>query len=124
MQRLNGIIKELTEQNVKLLNAEELLRKDTYIKLNYANAFDYSELSNNILPKLHRIDEDGTYLEEILPNQEDIYLDISNEFKIDSIDIEKSAVNQITGQIVVINTNNLNVANLEIEEWMSNMYQI
>ena len=114
-QRLNGIIKESREENVKLLKAEELLRKDTYINLGYNEAFDYSELGNNVLPKLHKINEDGSYSNEILPYQEDVYLDISNEFKIDSINIEKSAVNQIAGQIVVINTKELEVAGLEIE---------
>ncbi len=96
-QRLNGIIKETAESNVKLLTAQELLNKNTYINLDYNDAFDYSELENGILPKLYKINEDGTYSKELLPNQEDIYLDKSNEFKIDSINIEKSAVDQIAG---------------------------
>ena len=114
-QRLNGIIKETAESNVKLLTAQELLNKNTYINLDYNDAFDYSELENGILPKLYKINEDGTYSKELLPNQEDIYLDKSNEFKIDSINIEKSAVDQIAGQVVITNTKEAEVTGLEID---------
>lgn len=64
---------------------------------------------------MNKINEDGTYSEEVLPNQPDTYLDASNEFKIDSIEIEKSAVDQVEGQIVVINTNEAEVTGLEID---------
>ena len=115
-QRLNGLIETTTETNTKLLTTEELLTQSTYTNiLNYGNAYDYSQLGENILPKLHKINEDGTYSNELLPNQEDVYLDISNEFKIDSVEIEKSAVDQIAGQIVVINTNEEEVTGLEID---------
>ena len=115
-QRLNGLIETTTEANTKLLTLEELLTQTTYTNmLNYGNAYNYSQLGENILPKLHKINEDGTYSNELLPNQEDIYLDISNEFKIDSVEIEKSAVDQIAGQIVVINTNEEEVTGLEID---------
>ena len=114
-QRINGMIKETAETNVKLLTAEELLNKNTYINLDYNDAFDYSELENGILPKLYKINEDGTYSKELLPNQEDIYLDKSNEFKIDSINIEKSAVDQIAGQVVITNTKEAEVTGLEID---------
>ena len=115
-QRLNGLIETTTETNTKLLTPEELLTQATYTNiLNYENAYDYSQLGENILPKLHKINEDGTYSNELLPNQEDIYLDISNEFKIDSVEIEKNAVDQIAGQIVVINSNEAEVTGLEID---------
>ena len=115
-QRLNGYTSESVEANVKLLTPEDLLTQTTYTNmLNYGNAYNYSQLGENILPKLHKINEDGTYSNELLPNQEDIYLDISNEFKIDSVEIEKSAVDQIAGQIVVINTNEEEVTGLEID---------
>ena len=115
-QRLNGLIETTTEANTKLLTPEELLTQTTYTNmLNYGNAYDYSQLEENILPKLHKINEDGTYSNELLPNQEDVYLDMSNEFKIDSVEIEKSAVDQIAGQIVVINTNEEEVTGLEID---------
>ena len=115
-QRLNGLIETTIEANIKLLTPEKLLIQTTYTNmLNYGNAYDYSQLEENILPKLHKINEDGTYSNELLPNQEDIYLDISNEFKIDSVEIEKSAVDQIAGQIVVINTNEEEVIGLEID---------
>ena len=115
-QRLNGLIETTTEANTKLLTPEELLTQTTYTNmLNYGNAYNYSQLGENILPKLHKINEDGTYSNELLTNQEDIYLDISNEFKIYSVEIEKSAVDQIAGQIVVINTNEEEVTGLEID---------
>ncbi len=115
-QRLNGLIETTTGTNIELLTPEELLTQTTYANiLNYGNAYDYSQLGENILPKLHKINEDGTYSNELLSNQEDIYLDISNEFKIDSVEIEKSAVDQIAGQIVVINTNEEEVTGLEID---------
>ena len=115
-QRLNGLIETTTETNIDILTPEELLTQSTYTNiLNYGNAYDYSQLGENILPKLHKINEDGTYSNELLQNQEDIYLDISNEFKIDSVEIEKNAVDQIAGQIVVINTNETEVTGLEIE---------
>ena len=115
-QRLNGLIETTTEANTKLLTPEELLTQTTYTNmLNYGNAYNYSQLGENILPKLHKINEDGTYSNELLPKQEDVYLDMSNEFKIDSVEIEKSAVDQIAGQIVVINTNEEEVTGLEID---------
>ena len=115
-QRLNGLIGNATETNIKLLTPEDLLTQATYTNiLDYGNTYNYSQLGENILPKLHKINEDGTYSNELLPNQEDIYLDISNEFKIDSIEIEKNAVDQIAGQIVVINTNEEEVTGLEID---------
>ena len=115
-QRINGLIEATTGTNIELLTAEELLTKSTYTNiLNYGNAYDYSQLGENILPKLHKINEDGTYSNELLQNQEDIYLDISNEFKIDSVEIEKNAVDQIAGQIVVINTNEAEVTGIEID---------
>ena len=115
-QRLNGLIETTTGTNIELLTPTELLAQRTYTNmLNYGNAYDYSQLEENILPKLHKINEDGTYSNELLPNQEDVYLDMSNEFKIDSVEIEKSAVDQIAGQIVVINTNEEEVTGLEID---------
>ena len=115
-QRLNGLIETTTETNIDILTPEELLTQSTYTNiLNYGNAYDYSQLGENILPKLHKINEDGTYSNELLQNQEDIYLDISNEFKIDSVEIEKNAVDQIAGQIVVINTNEAEVTGIEID---------
>jgi len=115
-QRLNGLIETSTGTNTKLLTTEELLTWSTYENiLNYEEAYNYTELANNILPKLNKINEDGTYSEEVLPNQPDTYLDASNEFKIDSIEIEKSAVDQVEGQIVVINTNEAEVTGLEID---------
>ncbi|HJJ11876.1 MAG TPA: hypothetical protein OIM48_00965 [Clostridiaceae bacterium] len=115
-QRINGLIETTTGANTKLLKPEELLTQSTYTNiLNYGNAYDYSQLEENILPKLHKINEDGTYSNELLPNQEDVYLDISNELKIDSVEIEKSAVDQIAGQIVVINTNEVEITGVEIE---------
>ena len=115
-QRLNGLIETSTGTNTKLLTTEELLTWSTYENiLNYEEAYNYTELANNILPKLNKINEDGTYSEEVLPNQPDTYLDVSNEFKIDSIEIEKSAVDQVEGQIVVINTNEAEVTGLEID---------
>ena len=110
------MIGNATETNIKLLTPEDLLTQATYTNiLDYGNTYNYSQLGENILPKLHKINEDGTYSNELLPNQEDIYLDISNEFKIDSIEIEKNAVDQIAGQIVVINTNEEEVTGLEID---------
>ena len=115
-QRLNGLVETTTETNIDILTPEELLTKSTYTNiLNYGNAYDYSQLGENILPKLYKINEDGTYSNELLPNQEDVYLDISNEFKIDSVEIEKSAVDEIAGQIVVINTNETEVTGIEID---------
>ena len=113
-QRINGLIGD-AEENVKLLNAEELLNKNTYINLNYGDAFDYSGLDNSILPQLRKMDEDGNYQEALLPNQVDIYLDTSNELKIDSIDIQKSAVDKVEGRIVLINTKEVEIVDLEIE---------
>mgnify|MGYP001137250892 FL=1 len=115
-QRLNGIIDETVGKNIKLITPKELLIESTYTNiLKYGDIYDYSQLGKNILPKLHRVNEDGTYSKELLPNQEDVYLDTSNEFKIDSVEIEKSAVDQIAGQIVVINTNEEEVTGLEID---------
>ena len=115
-QRINGLIEpDSYETNIKLLSAKELLNKNTYSNLNYGNAFNYSELEKGILPKLNKINEDGTYSNEILEKQEDIYLEISNELKIENIVVEKSAVNEIAGQIVVINTNGIEIVGLDID---------
>ena len=112
-QRINGLIGDI-EENVKLLNAEELLNKNTYINLNYGDAFDYAGLEKGILPQLRKIDENGNY-QELLPNQANIHLDTNDELKIDSIDIQKSAVDKVEGRIVLINTKEVEVVDLEID---------
>ena len=115
-QRLNGLVETTTGTNIELLTSEELLTQSTYTNtLKYGNAYDYSQLQENILPKLNKLNDDETYSNELLENQEDIYLDVSNEFKIDSVIIEKSAVDEISGQVVVINTNEAEVTGLEID---------
>ena len=115
-QRINGYISTNVGTNEDILTAKELLAKATYTDiLAYGNAYDYSQLEQAILPKLHKINEDGSYSDELLPNQEDIYLDISNEFKIVSVEIEKNAVDQIAGQIIVTNTNEAEVTGVEID---------
>ena len=113
-QRINGLIGD-AEENVKLLSEKDLSNKNTYINLNYGDAFDYSGLENNILPQLRKIDESGNFQEELLPNQVDICLDTTRELKIDSIEIQKSAVNQIKGRIVLINTQEIEIVDLEID---------
>ena len=124
-QRINGLIEpDSYETNIKLLSAKELLNKNTYSNLNYGNAFNYSELEKGILPKLNKINEDGTYSNEILEKQEDIYLEISNELKIENIVVEKSAVNEIAGQIVVINTNGIEIVGLDIDGMNVNIGKI
>ena len=124
-QRINGLIEpDSYETNIKLLSAKELLNKNTYSNLNYGNAFNYSELEKGILPKLNKINEDGTYSNEILEKQEDIYLEISNELKIENIVVEKSAVNEIAGQIVVINTNGIEIVGLDIDGMNVNIEKI
>ena len=115
-QRLNGLVETTTGTNIELLTSEELLTQSTYTNtLKYGNAYGYSQLQENILPKLNKLNDDETYSNELLENQEDIYLDVSNEFKIDSVIIEKSAVDEISGQVVVINTNEAEVTGLEID---------
>ena len=110
-QRINGKKEEVTREPVTLISAEELQNKNTYIeKLRWANIYNYDGVEQAILPKLNQKDS-----MDIMPYQNDIYLNLSNKFSLYSINAEKIAVDKIQGQVAVTNINNLEVSGLEID---------
>lgn len=62
---VNGIISNETNGE-NLINTSDLLKKEKY---NLGDGFDYSKVSDGILPKVYYMDTN-----DLLPNQEDIYI--------------------------------------------------
>ena len=118
-QRINGDIED-TSDNVILLSIEELVIANTYETiLNWENVYNYEEIPQAILPKLNKKDSS-----ELLPNQDDIYINLSNKFTLNSISVEKSAVNRIQGQISIINITKAEVIGIEIEGMQTEVKKI
>ena len=83
-QRINGYIVN-DELGAKLLSYNELCIQDTYTNIiGLGDAYDYSQVSQGILPKLY--DTTGEWL---LPNQEDVNIDNNLNLEIGNIKFEK-----------------------------------
>ncbi len=111
MQRINGY--ETTEQlGAKLLTYEELCKKNTYIDtIKLGDAYDYSKVSDGILPKLYNTN--GT---ELLPNQEDIYINKEVELTIDNVTAEKLDSNTVNAVIEINNPSEVPITNIIVDD--------
>ncbi len=93
-----------------------LLSKEKVLSFNLGNSYDYSGRENGILPKLYNTE--GT---ELLPNQEDIYLeDNKDEEKIDleieSIEATKPNTTEAEINIRINNPEKVDITEITIED--------
>ena len=108
-QLINGYVSE-EEQLATLLTRDELLQENTYTNIGFDNNWDYSGLSEGILPKLY-----NTNGKDLLPNQEDNRLEEQAEIRIDSVEANKKDVNHAEIRIVINNPAEEKIKNIEIE---------
>ena len=106
---MNGI-RSTESMGETLISREELLNKDTYSNVvNMGDEFDYSQVESGILPKLHYAGK-----EELLPNQEDKYLN-DEKFNISNISIEKHPLNAIIS-ITFDNPSNYEITSIVVDD--------
>ena len=107
-QKIAGI--DIVSEDVELLNYSDIFDKNTYIStLLWDDSYDYSELGNNILPKL----KNNTTGERIT-NQEDIQL-LEEILKIQNIEIQKISNNLAEIRLEISNVNNLYISKITID---------
>ena len=111
-QKINGYKNNNLYDAKELLSAQELTKKDTYVtKLKWGDSYEYSKVNEEILPKLY--DTNGINL---LPNQEDLKLNIENELEIEEVTQEKIDVNKIRVRVQISNRVELEVKNIMIDD--------
>ena len=108
-QLLNGYASE-EEKGATLLTKEEVLN------LNLGESFNYDKKGEGILPKLYNTE--GT---ELLPNQQDIFLDDSKEtenanLEIESIETAKPNTTEAEITVKIKNPEEIEITDLEIED--------
>ena len=95
-----------------------LLNKDEVLSLNLGTSYNYGVKEEGILPKLYNTE--GT---ELLPNQEDIYLEENTEndvdLEIESIEAEKLNTTEAEINIRIKNPEEAEITGITIED-MSN----
>ena len=106
---INGKVLE-EEQLATLFTREELLQERTYTNIGFNEAWDYSGLSESILPKLYNTDRT-----ELLPNQEDHKLEEQADIRIDSMEASKRDINHAQIRLVINNQTEENITNVEID---------
>ena len=113
-QKINGVISNYGSGE-ELLTTEELNSIETYTtKMTLGDAFDYSQIGNNTIPKLYYANQT-----ELLPNQSDNYLDISddNVLKIAEILVDKVLDKaNVTISITNNNMDKVKVTGIKIED--------
>lgn len=114
-QKINGL-ESVEAMDAILLTKEELQDKETYISIiGWEEDYDYTNVTNGVLPKLCY---KGTT--NILPYQEDIYIEETNELTVEEVEIERSLDEDgreiLKGRLVVKNTNQLEVTKINIED--------
>ncbi|MBS5855098.1 MAG: hypothetical protein KIC56_07840 [Clostridium sp.] len=109
-QLINGN-EQLVEENISLLDDNELFFKNSYEELLFFdNNFDYSQLDNNIFPKLYY---QGT--DKLLPNQIDMQLE-KNLLKIENAEIERIDSNSGRVALIINNPDMLDIKDITINE--------
>ncbi len=108
-QLLNGYASE-EEKGATLLTKEEVLN------LNLGESFNYDKKGEGILPKLYNTE--GT---ELLPNQQDIFLDDSMEvgnvnLEVESIETAKPNTTEAEITVKIKNPEEIEITDLEIED--------
>lgn len=101
---VNGVI---------LLSADEILKADIYndlSELGFGDHFDYSQLSDGILPKIK-----NSSTKEILPNQSDLKL-IEDKLRIDDVEFSKGQnIDVVEVSVVIDNPNEVEVTGVNVE---------
>ena len=101
---INGVISNETNGE-KLISMTDLLNKDNY---NLGDAFDYSKVSEGIIPKVYYMDT-----KDLLPNQDDIYFE-KDILEINDIIVDKH-VDYSTIVMYLKNPNNYIIDDIVIE---------
>ena len=110
-QRINGYVSEENLGAADLLTYEQLTDKNTYLnKLSWENIYDISEVSEGILPKLKYKDSD-----ELLPNQEDIFIEDDFILDIENVESSKDDINNVSVRIDINNPQEVEITGIEIE---------
>ena len=110
-QKINGYITK-EELGAKLLSYEDLCQKETYTNtIQLGEAYDYSQVGEGILPKLYNTQ--GT---QILPNQEDIKIEQTEEMVIESVTSDKTDANTIEALIEISNPQEKEIVDIEVED--------
>ena len=105
---INGLISEETNGET-ILDYNDYLNEDTYRTIFEGDAFDYSQVSSGILPKLY--DKDGKTL---LPNQRDNYI-YKNLFNVNKLVMDKHA-NSVTVTLYLDNPDNYVLTNVVVDD--------
>ena len=108
-QLINGL-KTDEAYDAILLTKEQLTNKNTYIETLKWEEYDLTDVEKGILPKLYY---KGT--KQLLPNQDDIYLEEQQDLKIEKIDIQKEP-ESIKGLLVMLNENEVPITKIKIED--------
>jgi len=107
-QKINGI--SVGKKDYGSLSYNELKDLNTYTqKIRLDDNYNYDKIKEGILPKLM-----DTNKNEILSNQQDIYIDEYSEISVISIKTEKNTVSSIEGQILLNNPKGLEITNINI----------
>ena len=107
-QKVTGI--DIVSEGIELLSYSEIFNSVTYIdKLLWNTSYDYTLLSDNILPKLK-----NTNTGEVIPNQADIKL-LIGEFVVQNIEIQKNSNSIAQIRLEFTNPNNLSITEITIE---------
>ena len=110
-QKINGYITE-EELGATLLSYEDLCRTTTYTNtIQLGEAYDYSEVNEGILPKLYNTQ--GT---ELLPNQEDIRIEQTEEMIVEKVTSSKTDANTIEALIEISNPGEKEIVDIEVED--------
>ncbi len=110
-QKINGYITE-EELGATLLTYEDLCKETTYTNtIQLGESYDYSQVGQGILPKLYNTQ--GT---ELLPNQEDIKIEQTEEMVINNVTSEKTDANTIEALIEISNPQEKEIVDIEVED--------
>ncbi len=110
-QRINGYISEENMGASELLDYDDLTAENTYLnKLSWGNIYDISKVNEGILPKLKYKDSD-----ELLPNQEDIFIEDKLVLEIEKVESSKDDINNVSVRLDINNSQELEVTGIEIE---------
>ena len=107
-QKIAGV--DIDSEDTELFNYNEIFNKSTYIStLLWDESYDYSELSNKILPKIK-----NNITGKIIQNQEDIQL-VEEILKVQNIEIQKISNNLAELRLEISNLNNLDINKITID---------
>ena len=110
-QRINGYISEENMGASDLLDYDDLTAENTYLnKLSWGNIYDISKVNKGILPKLKYKDSD-----ELLPNQEDAFIEDELVLDIEKVESSKDDINNVSVRLDINNPQEIEVTGIVIE---------